>query len=325
VAEYGHGTNFLSAITGGFVYRGAAFPRMYGFYIMGDSFSSQIRGLKRDGTNWVIEPLLYTNVNLASFGEDENGELYAADIFKGKIYQVGDGGAANPPTFDPPAGVSPTDQITVNCLSTGVDIHYTTNGIDPVQTDPTVGAGSNVTITAGTTLKARAYRNDLLPSAVASATYPYFRAGIPTFNPAQGPLTNGQLIAMSTITPGATIRYTLDGTAPGPSSTIYTNPVDINVIGVLTAQASRNGFSNSPIQTASFSFPIQSVSMTANGGLIFNWPSVLGKTYQVQSAPGFSQWSNVGNSLPGTGFPLSFTNAPGAFTNGTLFFRVQGH
>jgi hypothetical protein len=298
---------------------------MYGFYFMGDSSTGEIRGLQRNGTNWVIEPLLSTTAAIGSFGEDESGELYLADLYSGNIYQVGDSGAANPPTFDPPAGVSPTDQITLNCLSTGVNIHYTTNGVDPGPSDPGVSAGSNVTVTAGTTLKARAYRNDLLPSAVSSATYPSFQAAIPTFNPPQGPLTTDQPIAMRTITPGATILYTLDGTTPSPSSPAYANPVDIHGFGVVMAQATRTGFSNSPIHTATYSFPLQSVLMGSNSGLRFSWPSATGRTYQVQVAPGLTQWSNVGSAMPGTGSPLAFTNTQGASTNGELFFRVFGY
>ncbi|MDX1755710.1 MAG: PQQ-dependent sugar dehydrogenase [Marinobacter sp.] len=75
VAEYDHGEG--SAVTGGYVYRGSEIPGLQGAYLFSD-FGS--------GTLWALEPqsdgsyrrrtLLESGRNVASFAEDNAGELY---------------------------------------------------------------------------------------------------------------------------------------------------------------------------------------------------------------------------------------------------------
>ncbi|MBI4083716.1 MAG: PQQ-dependent sugar dehydrogenase [Candidatus Lambdaproteobacteria bacterium] len=86
ITEYTHGEG--SSITGGYVYRGAAIPGLRGRYVFGDF---------GNGTLWSIpaqaqgaappEPLLKTQLALASFGEDGAGELYLADL-RGAVYRI---------------------------------------------------------------------------------------------------------------------------------------------------------------------------------------------------------------------------------------------
>jgi glucose/arabinose dehydrogenase len=83
VAEYDHGQG--CSITGGFVYRGQAFPRIQGVYLYADFCSGRFWGLKRDGANTL---LLIEPHSISSFGEDEAGNLYAADIFAGIVYEI---------------------------------------------------------------------------------------------------------------------------------------------------------------------------------------------------------------------------------------------
>ena len=206
-----------------------------------------------------------------------------------------------------PAGRGTTELITVNSLDTNITIHYTTSGVDPTTNDPAVAQGSTVTVATGNTLKAVAYRADLQPSPVSAATYT-LQAGAPVFNPPQGPLANGQLVTITSVTSNSVIRYTLDGSTPGGSSPIYSGPVDVHTVGVLTAVATRSGFANSPTVQSSYGFPINSPVLLKNGALQFNWPSLNGRVYQVQSAVGLTQWTNIGNPQTGNGGTLFFTN-----------------
>ena len=63
-------------MTGGFVYRGAAFPFLRGTYLFGDYGSGQVFGLRRNGSAWESSKLVSTGLPISSFGEDEAGELY---------------------------------------------------------------------------------------------------------------------------------------------------------------------------------------------------------------------------------------------------------
>lgn len=65
----------------------------------------------------------------------------------------------------------PPLEVTVSCDTPGATIHYTTNGQDPTESDPTVGADGRIVITQSVTLKAKAFKNGWTSSSVSSATY----------------------------------------------------------------------------------------------------------------------------------------------------------
>jgi glucose/arabinose dehydrogenase len=88
VAEYGHGEG--RSITGGYVYRGARLPGLAGVYVYGDYVSRQIWGLRyEEGRVVEDQPLALCPSPIASFGEDEAGELYAVGL-DGAIYTLGE-------------------------------------------------------------------------------------------------------------------------------------------------------------------------------------------------------------------------------------------
>jgi glucose/arabinose dehydrogenase len=72
--EYSH--DFGCAITGGFVYRGKALPELTGWYIYGDYCSGRIWGVDTGSENGAAIPLADTGRNIASFAQDNAGELY---------------------------------------------------------------------------------------------------------------------------------------------------------------------------------------------------------------------------------------------------------
>lgn len=71
VAEYGHEEG-RCAITGGYVYRGARLPALRGSYFFGDFCSGEIFAL----SGKMRRALLATGLRIASFGQDQDGELY---------------------------------------------------------------------------------------------------------------------------------------------------------------------------------------------------------------------------------------------------------
>jgi glucose/arabinose dehydrogenase len=89
VLEYSHAGGACS-ITGGYRYRGARFPRMSGIYFYGDYCTGTIFGATQqaDGS-WTSQTLLSTHLAISTFGEDQNGELYVADL-NGTVYQITD-------------------------------------------------------------------------------------------------------------------------------------------------------------------------------------------------------------------------------------------
>lgn len=85
VFEYPHNATGGYSITGGFVYRGTAYPVLNGYYVTVDYITSNLWLVRANGT-FVRQSGLPTNVS--SFGEDEAGELYAVRRSNGTIYRV---------------------------------------------------------------------------------------------------------------------------------------------------------------------------------------------------------------------------------------------
>ncbi len=88
ILEYGHDVG--CSVTGGSVYRGAAHHRLDGVYLYGDFCSGTIWGTvpRCDGV-WQARVVTSTPFGISSFGEDEAGEIYVADLFGGAVHRLG--------------------------------------------------------------------------------------------------------------------------------------------------------------------------------------------------------------------------------------------
>lgn len=81
-------------------------------------------------------------------------------------------------------------------------------------------------------------------------------AGTPSFDPPAGAYTQAINVSMSSTTPGASIRYTLDGSEPSSSSALYSTPIAISQNTALKAKAWADGLDPSYTASASYIFPI---------------------------------------------------------------------
>lgn len=90
------------SVTGGFVYRGTAIPELVGVYVYADFVSGRFWGLSRDPitAEWSNQFLGALGSGVASFGEDDQGELLLANLNDGRIYRlVRDGDPPEPGAF----------------------------------------------------------------------------------------------------------------------------------------------------------------------------------------------------------------------------------
>ncbi|MCF6131242.1 PQQ-dependent sugar dehydrogenase [Flavobacterium wongokense] len=85
VTQYGHGSGRCS-ITGGYFYTGSLYPNFANKYFFADYCSAEIAYIT--GTSSTITWALNPAGSLTTFGEDMNGELYAA--ISGTIYKIYD-------------------------------------------------------------------------------------------------------------------------------------------------------------------------------------------------------------------------------------------
>jgi glucose/arabinose dehydrogenase len=91
VAEYGRDGG--CSVTGGYVYRGPAYPTLQGLYFFGDFCTGRIWSLDaQEGGAWRMTPQLQEAIQISSFGEDEAGELYVTtftgDANAQRIYRI---------------------------------------------------------------------------------------------------------------------------------------------------------------------------------------------------------------------------------------------
>ena len=87
VSEYSHA--YGCAVTGGYVYRGAALPEWQGVYFFGDYCSGNIWGLiHSNGQNLPARILFTTSARITTFGVDEAGEIYLADYGLGELLRL---------------------------------------------------------------------------------------------------------------------------------------------------------------------------------------------------------------------------------------------
>ncbi|MFV2071509.1 MAG: sorbosone dehydrogenase family protein [Thermoanaerobaculales bacterium] len=83
ILTYGHGPE--CSVTGGYVYRGVI-GGLQESYIFGDYCSGRIWFAAPSGAGWSATEWADTSLNISSFGEDEDGEIYVVDL-GGSVYR----------------------------------------------------------------------------------------------------------------------------------------------------------------------------------------------------------------------------------------------
>ncbi|MFO1498710.1 MAG: lamin tail domain-containing protein [Verrucomicrobiota bacterium] len=97
------------------------------------------------------------------------------------------------------------------------------------------------------------------------------------FSVDHGFFTNAFTLAITTATPGATIKYTTNGSTPTTSNgSTYSGPITINKTTVLRAAAFAPGFEPSNVDTKTYLFLSDVIRQSPNGEAPAGWPSSWG-------------------------------------------------
>ena len=180
------------------------------------------------------------------------------------------------PAFSPAPGSYPAGTaITLTDTAGGATIYYTSDG----KTAPTVNSHvytGPLSLTNSASIQAIAVASGYSTSYVAGATFTLISpAAIPTFSVPAGTYTSVQTVSISDATPGATIYYTTDGSAPTTNSTIYQGTITVSKSEALSAIAIANGYLTSSLATAiytinlpppDFTIAASPASLTVNPG-----------------------------------------------------------
>ncbi len=144
-----------------------------------------------------------------------------------------------------------SQSVVVASIDGDATLHYTINGADPTTSDPVVANGATVNVNQSLTLKVAAWHPGFLPSPVASAAYE-LKVVAPGITPATGGYGSAQSVDLSTATPSTTIRYTLDGSEPTSSSTLYSASFNVASSSTVKAKAFRAGWTTSDSSASSY-------------------------------------------------------------------------
>jgi hypothetical protein len=175
---------------------------------------------------------------------------------------------ASTPTFSPAGGsYSSAQSVLLICTTLGATIHYTTNGAEP--TSSSTVYSDPILVNATLTIKAKAFKSGMTDSDTAISTYtitPITPAQVsaPTFSPAGGSFSSAQNVTLSCVTSGATIRYTIDGSEPTSSSSIYSGPISVSNSITIKAKAFKSDMTNSDTATATFTISTPSEPFLGN-------------------------------------------------------------
>ena len=174
--------------------------------------------------------------------------------------------AAATPSLSPTPGTFSSNQsVTLTTTTPDATIYYTTDGTTPttaasIYSAPIAVTGHGTTMT----IKAIATSDVTAPSEVVEGIYAivYNQVATPTFSPIGGTYDADQLVAISTTTSSATIRYTTDGSTPTSGSPTYSTPIAVAGHGTsmtLRAIATRSGMLTSAAASAAYTITYNQV------------------------------------------------------------------
>ncbi|HTQ30430.1 MAG TPA: TIM-barrel domain-containing protein, partial [Opitutaceae bacterium] len=160
------------------------------------------------------------------------------------------------PSFSPGGGSYGSAQsVTITTGTSGASMRYTTDGSAPTEAHGTLVSGP-VSISVSTTLKAIAYETGMTDSTVTSADYIInggSQVSAPVFSPGALTAASTQYITITSATSGATIRYTIDGSAPTEThGTVVLYEAPITSTATLKAVAYKTGMTDSDVTSATY-------------------------------------------------------------------------
>lgn len=197
----------------------------------------------------------------------------AVGSYPDNMYFINPGGAMQqiPPVQIAPASgtYTPTVAISLSSDLAGAQLRYTLDGSMPSEESLLYTEALSLPLSTTTTLKAKAFMAGWYPSLMNSASYTITNyVAAPAFYPPAGQYEQPIIVQILCDTSGAQIRYTLDGTLPTQSSSLYSAPIALSDSTVVKARAFVSGWEPSPVQEAEYTFPVSNAGGTQSPALL---------------------------------------------------------
>jgi hypothetical protein len=192
------------------------------------------------------------------------------------------------PVFSPSPGTYATAQsVTLSTTTSGATIRYTTDGTTPSETAGTVYSGP-IPVSSSITINAVAYKAGWTTSSVSSGAYAITgTVAAPTFSPSPGTYATAQNVTLSTTPPGATIRYTTDGSMPSETvGTVYAGPIAAASTVTIRAVAYLSGWTTSSVSSSVYTITQPKVNVTVGvREVVFDWTTDRCEDLDVPDGP----------------------------------------
>lgn len=173
---------------------------------------------------------------------------YAVNVAKTAV------GTAATPQFSLPDGTTFVSSLVVSmtCATSDAGIYYTTDGSSPSASSSLYSAP--ITLSDTTTVKMIATKSGLSSSPVVTAVYTksrYEQVAAPVMTPGDGAtFSSTQAVSIACDTVGASVYYTINGTTPTTSSTLYSGAISLSATTTIKAIAVKSGMTNSTVTSA---------------------------------------------------------------------------
>ena len=142
--------------------------------------------------------------------------------------------------------------VSMQCSDDNAVIHYTIDGSAPTIESPIYSGPFK--LPGRVTIRAIAVSPSYPMTVEREQSYAFGQTENPTITSSQGSTFHwsGNSITLASPTDGATIRYTLDGSEPTETSTLYTGPFDISETATVKAKAFKEDWFDSETVSANF-------------------------------------------------------------------------
>jgi alpha-tubulin suppressor-like RCC1 family protein/predicted cupin superfamily sugar epimerase len=220
-------------------------------------------------------------------------------------------GTVAAPSFSVAPGSYTTAQsVTITSATTGASIRYTTDGSTPTSTYGTAYSSPiALPLNSNTTIKAVAYLAGWSDSPVSAGSWTVTgTVAAPSFSVAPGTYTTAQSVAITSATPGASIRYTTDGSTPTSTyGTVYSSPIalPLNSTTTIKAVAYLAGWGDSPVSAGTW---------TVTGTVATPAFSVAPGSYTT------AQSVTITSATPGASIRYTTDGSTPTSTYGTVYF-----
>jgi alpha-tubulin suppressor-like RCC1 family protein len=146
---------------------------------------------------------------------------------------------------------------TMTSGTTAASIRYTTDGSEPSESSATYSTGVPIEVSA--TLKAKAFNAGWTPSNTTTVAYT-LKVGLPSFSPVAGSYGTAQSVGVTTVTPGATLRYTESGLEPVETDAVVSGAIPVGHSLTLRARGWKAGWTTSDGVLASYLLGVGTVA-----------------------------------------------------------------